>query len=622
MAKKDLSALDRDIMQPLSREISDAFDDGIDCDIKIMSGNKLILYDPNDEHPQEIYTDADGTLVISTTPTGVYGDDVGLYFGDGSDMKFVWDADSLNIIPDADGSDIELGSTAGTKSVDITWYGDAAAKTVVFSSTGNDVTFNGVNLSLEDSDHLYLGNSNDVDMYFDGSNDFYILPGTDLDNMIFGSSGGTKSWDITIYGGTATQTIEFGASAATLTLDDVDLYLGDNDILGFGDTPKDVYFSWDDTDFLMLTSANNRPWKIGDGSENFDITIYGDSVNNYIEFDCSDKELTLEGIDLHLMDDDILYIGDSKDMSIHYDLADTQIEILPVTNDTDMHFGSGTLAWNITWYGDASTNYVLFDVTSNEVVFEAVNLNLMDGDHLYLGDAPDVDMAWTTGGVFAILPLTDHTDIVVGSTAGNKSWDITWYGSAASKYVTFSSTGNIVTFEDVHLELQDDTELHFGDSDDFAIACTTGSVLQIIPAAEETDINFGSTVGDKSPDITIFGNDANHHLKWDSAQDELDVTATIEMQSTEKLQFGTTGSYIHASTGSILDVVTTGTLALSGAVTMDNTLSASGIATFNNYVGLFETTGTSAVEGQIWYNSATDKLNFFDGASVRVVTST
>ena len=43
--KKDLSNLDRDIMQPISRDIDDAFSDGIDCDVKIMGGNALYLYD-------------------------------------------------------------------------------------------------------------------------------------------------------------------------------------------------------------------------------------------------------------------------------------------------------------------------------------------------------------------------------------------------------------------------------------------------------------------------------------------------------------------------------------------------------------------------------------------------
>lgn len=68
-------------------------------------------------------------------------------------------------------------------------------------------------------------------------------------------------------------------------------------------------------------------------------------------------------------------------------------------------------------------------------------------------------------------------------------------------------------------------------------------------------------------DFTFYGATTGKTIVWDESEDELDITATVEMQTTNKIQFGTTGSYIHASTGSQLDIVTTGTLYLNGEVT-------------------------------------------------------
>ena len=316
MAKKDLSNLDRDIMQPISRDIDDAFSDGIDCDVKIMGGNALKLYAADDTTYNSLYTDVSGNLVIPAESATTYNDDVSLSFGSDSDTSLTWVSLSshLYLSTIADGTDLVIGN--GTLSLDVLWYGSSSGNLVTFSSTGDDVTFTGVDLSLEDDDHLYLGSANDIDI----------------------------SWD-------------------------------------------------------------------------------------------------------------------------------------------------------------------------------AVELN--------------------------IIPLTDHSDIILGSTAGDKSFD-----------------------------------------------------------------------------IDIYGADDSHFIKWASASSELDITGTVEMQSTNKVQFSSSGNYIQASTGSQLDIVADTTLALSGAVTMDSTVSMDGIVTMGSYVALHGTTGSSTGTGYIWYNTDTNKLNFYNGSEVEVVTST
>jgi len=211
--------------------------------------------------------------------------------------------------------------------------------------------------------------------------------------------------------------------------------------------------------------------------------------------------------------------------------------------------------------------------------------------------------------------------MIFGDT--DHGWDITWYANTSYYSVVFSSTGNTVTFDAVDLVLGDNDELRFGDgaAGDVVIDWDAAE-LNIVPLADHTDIIVGSTAGNKSFDIDIYGADDSHFIKWASASSELDITGTVEMQSTNKVQFSSSGNYIQASTGSQLDIVADTTLALSGAVTMDSTVSMDGIVTMGSYVALHGTTGSSTGTGYIWYNTDTNKLNFYNGSGVEVVTST
>lgn len=173
-----------------------------------------------------------------------------------------------------------------------------------------------------------------------------------------------------------------------------------------------------------------------------------------------------------------------------------------------------------------------------------------------------------------IMTIKDNADGIEFGV-DNDGVDVLFYGDTASAYMEWDADtddlllegGAGIAMNGGDISLGDTDYIKFGDGSDFTIACSTGDVLQIIPAVDGADINFGSTAGDKSVDITIYGADASHHLKWVSASDQLDVTATIEMQSTEKIQFSGTNHYIHASTTGQLDIVTDGIIKLDGEVT-------------------------------------------------------
>jgi len=521
MAKKDLSSLDRTIMQPLSRDIDDAFSDGIDCDVKVMGGNSLMLYDVTDTLYNAIYTDAAGNLVIPTTTSATYNDDTALYFGTDSDVGLNWISATpyfyLSCL--ADGTELRIGN--GTLDFDVTWY--AGANTVVFNEGNADVTFNGVDLSLEDSDHLYLGDDNDIDIRWDGT-DLDILPLADDEIIKFGN--GTLSFDIWWYGDTADDNVIFDAGAKKVNFDGVDLQLEDDDILGFGDAtaPGDVYMRWDNTDFDILAAADGTIMRFGNGTNDFDIYWYAGS--DTVVFDEGAAKVTFTGVDLYLGDSDSIYLGAGSDVNIRWD--GTDLDILPVLDGSDMKFGDTTHAWDITWYGEDANYSVVFSSTGNSVTFNAVDLSLEDSDHLYLGDSNDVDMYFNGANDFYILPGTDLDNIYLGSTAGDKSWDIIWTAAGAANTVTFGAAANTITLAAVDITMTTTDQINFRDTSTYIQSAAAGSISLVstgniylsTPIVKRSD----PTTTNSTAAVTLVATTSNNNQFFNSCGEDVVIT--------------------------------------------------------------------------------------------------
>jgi len=521
MAKKDLSSLDRTIMQPLSRDIDDAFSDGIDCDVKVMGGNSLMLYDVTDTLYNAIYTDAAGNLVIPTTTSATYNDDTALYFGTDSDVGLNWISATpyfyLSCL--ADGTELRIGN--GTLDFDVTWY--AGANTVVFNEGNADVTFNGVDLSLEDSDHLYLGDDNDIDIRWDGT-DLDILPLADDEIIKFGN--GTLSFDIWWYGDTADDNVIFDAGAKKVNFDGVDLQLEDDDILGFGDAtaPGDVYMRWDNTDFDILAAADGTIMRFGNGTNDFDIYWYAGS--DTVVFDEGAAKVTFTGVDLYLGDSDSIYLGAGSDVNIRWD--GTDLDILPVLDGSDMKFGDTTHAWDITWYGEDANYSVVFSSTGNSVTFNAVDLSLEDSDHLYLGDSNDVDMYFNGANDFYILPGTDLDNIYLGSTAGDKSWDMIWTAAGAANTVTFGAAANTITLAAVDITMTTTDQINFRDTSTYIQSAAAGSISLVstgniylsTPIVKRSD----PTTTNSTAAVTLVATTSNNNQFFNSCGEDVVIT--------------------------------------------------------------------------------------------------
>lgn len=99
-------------------------------------------------------------------------------------------------------------------------------------------------------------------------------------------------------------------------------------------------------------------------------------------------------------------------------------DILTIKNSTDgILIGADEAGVDAKFFGGTASAYMLWDADVDDLVFsggagialDGGNFALEDGDYLYFGDAPDVSMRWTTGGVFEILPAAD-SDMYLGSS--------------------------------------------------------------------------------------------------------------------------------------------------------------------------------------------------------------
>lgn len=185
-----------------------------------------------------------------TASSWALADSSSAVFGTGSDVAVAWDGDSLNFIPATDNTGtIMFGN--GTKDIDFEVFMGATSKYVLFDNSAAIVYFEDTDLHLGDNDAIEFGDAagGDVTVAWNATN-LAILPATDDTGAILVGDG-TTDMDVKIFMGTAAKYVEFDSSAALLKLEDVDLLLGDDDLLKFGDG-SDVTLTWNGT-VLIIT---------------------------------------------------------------------------------------------------------------------------------------------------------------------------------------------------------------------------------------------------------------------------------------------------------------------------------------------------------------------------------
>jgi len=440
MAVVDLSAIDPNIDAGIARNIYEAMNDGIDNNVIITFGNRLQFLDTNGDNV-EIYVSGT-SLVIPATSSSTRADTVAFYFGSDSDINLVFDGTKMtSLTPVADDVVWEWGD--GTESFDQKFFFETASNYVYFDASADQVYFEAVDLRMNDDDILAFGDSDDVQIRWDGT-DLDVLALADDQVIKFGN--GTNSFDVWIYGNTANDNIIFDASGNILNLDGVDLQMEDDDVLSFGDS-KDVTIAWAAGGGLnILAAADNSVITFGATGNSFDVIWNLSTSAKTITIDASEDTMTLDDVDLYLGDNDNISFGDSQDMVLQYT---TDLTLTAAADDDVFSIGNGTESIDVKWFGETASNIVLFDASADQVIFEQVDLRLNDDDKLLLGDSSDVEVYWTTAGGLKIAAAADDSVIEFGiSAATQKSFDIKVYGNASNgvDFVLFDAGASAMSF--------------------------------------------------------------------------------------------------------------------------------------------------------------------------------
>lgn len=132
-----------------------------------------------------------------------------------------------------------------------------------------------------DNTQLKFGTGNDITIAWDGT-DLDILQATANSSIKFGVSG--AGIDLVLYGDTAGRNLTWDQSADSLLFED-------STLLVFG-TGSDVTVRWDGTDLDILGVADDQVIKVGNGTNSFDVWVYGNTASDYVLWDASANKLS------------------------------------------------------------------------------------------------------------------------------------------------------------------------------------------------------------------------------------------------------------------------------------------------------------------------------------------
>lgn len=220
-----------------------------------------------------------------------FQDNVSAKFGNDGDVEIRWDGTNMDVLAATDDYQIYWGD--GTKSFDFRYYGNAAGEYISWDASANDLKFeDSVSLMFGTGSAAGQGAAGDVEMRWDGT-DFDVLAAADDSIIKWGN--GTNSFDQWWYGQTANTYISWDASADDLKFEDsTSLMFGTGSAAGPG-AAGDVEMRWDGTDFDVLAAADDQIWKFGNGTNSWDIWVYGNTSADYLLVDASANTISSEG---------------------------------------------------------------------------------------------------------------------------------------------------------------------------------------------------------------------------------------------------------------------------------------------------------------------------------------
>jgi len=234
-------------------------------------------------------------------------DNAKLIFGDGADREsetvgdlyMAWDGTDFDITQAGTNSAINIGVDGA--GMDFKLFGDTASAYLLWDQSADDLILSGAaglvmngtaGISLGDDVKLSFGASSDITIDWNAAGGLDVLQAAA--NSMISLGVDNAGIDVKFFGDTASSYMLWDQSGDELIFEGADLWLKDSDQLEFGDA-SDVVMAWDGTDFDITAAADDSVLKIGNGTNDFDVWVYGNIATAYTLFDAGSSSVQLWG---------------------------------------------------------------------------------------------------------------------------------------------------------------------------------------------------------------------------------------------------------------------------------------------------------------------------------------
>ena len=415
----------------------------------------------------------DGALVFDNADAW-FGDGDIIILGDGKDLSMSASGTTVTTtlaagsawnISDTDNaaSKITFG-TAGTNGLDLVFQSITAGDHITFDAANKTLTFTDCS-QVFDYDNGTVSYTLQAD-----SNDYLALSNDDAAaaRLVLGTHTQTNGMDIYINSVTNGDDIIFDAALKTLTFDNIDIALSDDDELRFGDA-KDVLMVWDQTTLKFTAATNDTPLTWGGTSYGFDMTYYFETAGSIaIDYD---------GDDITLSDEVTLQFGTGQDVGLRFDASN--LTLSSITADEGFNIGGTTYGFDTTYYFETSGTI--------DLDYDGKDMTFSDNVGLHLGTGDDITLTW------------DATKLVVDGNAANtviaigltNNQDIVIYGDDTNYDVEFDTSAETVTFTDFNITMTGTTSANIT----CALQSDYGGLIIPIAATVAPTTNESPTAG-------------------------------------------------------------------------------------------------------------------------------
>lgn len=535
--------------------------------------------------------------------------------GSGTTATFTIAAASTLVIADTNHASSRV--TFGTNSangLDLYINTITSGEDIIFDASAKTLTFDAVDIVLSDNDILAFGDASDITVTWTSASTALSVEAKVEDTGVV-QFGKSNAMDVVWYSKTATKLATFNAGSAKLILDDMELDIGDNDVLEFGDS-QDIKIQWESAKTaLQIEAATEDTGKIQFGKSNaVDTVFYSKSAAKLITFDISVAKLVIDDWEVDIGDNDLIEFGDGQDITVQWQSAKTALVVEAANQGTGAIWFGKSNAVDVIFYGHTATDIVTFDVSEADVVLNGYNLQLFDNNMIELGTSQDIVIGWTSAKTALTIEAANQGTGAIWFGKTN-AVDVVFHGHTATDTITFDVSAGEFILDAVDLIMNDADLIKFGDSGADGTLSSDGTNVNFVITAA---LDFGGTTNYTSVSsagvITTFG----------SAKLDLISTTPIILEGATANTNQYTITVVDPTAAQVVTIPdTTGTIPVNSATTHDYgaatanwamtaTEAGASYFTVTNAGGAANATFPACVPGKIFgvYNGSGQAITF------------